>query len=484
MTRIRFRHDMRRGLGSCQLALSRCANIEEYREDVLWGMQHALAYDAQCEGTRAIYLFEMAARFDDWSQFHSFAAAGAKRNLKDRGWRFAHHAELLALMAGAGYEPARRTMAELYERLLGAIRTGRPSPSGVWSAVDNYSRLCISTLTKALQSQAEREAFYLRVLADRGQLIQRRPALDTWFEDSWFEFEASETLGEERVRELLDGAKDEPAIARCLQAREQLRAGRETCQRQIRQQAEAETAQSIYDKLCGGAVPGRDLPLLLLRRVEKEKGAEETARLAHCYAAEDREDLRQAILRLFRTESCIAVFEDDGVSRLLRDAESENEALREEALRVLDELHSERVRDYALQRLERRPKDVDALYMLLRNFRPGDGKRLTALVKSVSLNERSGDWHGVFTAIRRLIERDGDADRELSAVLLPYILREGYCSFCRLHTLELMQERSLLTPELIEECRWDCSMDIRELVEKGQAGPLLPPSSEHERLKR
>ena len=52
MTKKQFRHDMRRGLGSCQLELRRCTDIEEYRQDILWGIQHALAYDAQCEGTR------------------------------------------------------------------------------------------------------------------------------------------------------------------------------------------------------------------------------------------------------------------------------------------------------------------------------------------------------------------------------------------------------------------------------------------------
>ena len=37
---------------------------------------------------------------------------------------------------------------------------------------------------------------------------------------------------------------------------------------------------------------------------------------------------------------------------------------------------------------------------------------------------------------------------------------------CRLCLLELVQPRGLLTPELIEECRWDCYMEIREFVDK------------------
>ena len=466
MTKTQFRHDLRRGLGSCPLELERCANVEDYREDLLWGLEHALAYDAQCEGTRAIYYYDMLCRFDDWSDFHTLIAAGAKRNLKDRGWRFFHFAELLALMAGDAYAPARETLEELYALLLGAIRRGRPSQNGIWPTMDNFSRVCVSLLTNALQTQAEREAFYLRVLSDYGRILARKPDLGGHAEDEWFDSVAEDTLGAERVRELLRQAGNDPDIARYLENRRRLQASREAYRAQAQQQAEAESAQSIYRKLREGAVPGKDLPLHLLRRMEREQGLEEISILAQLYAAEEREDLRHAILRLFRTEVCISTFDDAGIFRLLLDADSENRPLREEALRVLPELRTPQVRDYALSRLERRKKDVDALYMLLTNFRPGDGERLIPLVKAVSLDENRGAWHGVFSAVRELIHRDPAADRELSGALLPYMLREGYCSCCRLYLLELMEPRGLLTPELREECRRDCYLEIRDFVEK------------------
>lgn len=466
MTKTQFRHDLRRGLGSCPLELERCADVEDYREDLLWGLEHALAYDAQCEGTRAIYYYDMLCRFDDWTDFHALIAAGAKRNLKDRGWRFFHFAELLALMAGDGYAPAQETLEELYSLLQGAIRRGRPSQNGLWPAMDNFSRVCVSLLTNALQTQVEREAFYLRVLADYGRILAQKPDLGGHAEDEWFDSVAEDTLGAQRVRELLQQAGEDPDIVRYLENRRRLQASREAYRAKARQQAEAESAQSIYRKLRDGAVPGEDLPLHLLRRMEREQGLAEVSILAQLYAKEERADLREAILRLFRTEVCISTFDDAGISRLLRDAESENHPLREEALRVLPELRAPQVRDYALSRLKRRRKDVDALYMLLTNFRPGDGDLLIPLVKAVSLDENRGAWHGVFSVVRELIHRDPAADRELSAALLPYMLREGYCSCCRLYLLELMEPRGLLTQELREECRRDCYLEIRDFVEK------------------
>ena len=462
MTKKQFRHDMRRGLGSCQLELRRCTDIEEYRQDILWGIQHALAYDAQCEGTRAIYFFDMIELFDDWSEFYTLIADSAKRNIKDPGWRFFHYEEILALMAGAGYAPAQEKMDELYELLLRAVQRGRPSRNGIWAAMDNFSRICVSILTNVMQTQEEREAFYLRVLADYGKILAQKSSLSPRCEDEWFEAVAAETVGEARLQELLAREKDNQDIARYLRNRESLQAEREAYQAQRRQEEKKETAEGIYNKLCGGTVPGGVLPLLLLRKL----GQEESAKLSRFYAGEAREELRKEILRLFRPKNSIDAMEDAAVSQLLKDAESKNEPLRSEALRVLDEMNHERVRHYALERLKRQPKDVDALYMLLSNFRPGDGKRLIPLVKAVSLRMQSGDWHGVFTAVRNLIEQNSDADRELSAALLPYIYREGFCSCCRQHTMELMHARGLLTPELIEECRRDCDMEIREFVEK------------------
>ncbi len=458
MTKEQFRHDLRRGLGSCALELDRCGDPEAWREDLLWGLRHALAYDAQCEGTRALYFFELLERFKDPSPFFDLLAADARKNLGDRGWRFAHDAELLALMAGAGHWTARETLAELYDRLLEAIRAGRPAGIRIWGCLDNFGTLCIAVLSTVLQTRTEREAFYLRVLADYGRLLRQKPGIEERCDDESFDFEAGRLLGKERLRELQTDTGDDADLAAWLRNHELLREKYADCQAR-RPEREAETAQSLYDKLCAG----QSVPLHCLFAMERRHGAEELTRFARLYAAEERAEVRAAMLRLLRVEGGAFSF-DSGVSRLLCDAESEAAELREAALEALGGVRDTRVRDYALSRMERSRKDLPALYMLLNNFRPGDGARLIRAVKAVSLNEHNGDWHGVFRNVRTLIERDAEADRELSAALLPYFYREGYCSCCRKDSLELMRPRGLLTPALIEECRRDCNPEIRAFV--------------------
>ena len=465
MTQKQFRHDMRRGLGSCLLEMERCTNIEDYREEVLWGLQYALAYDAQCERTRAIYFHDMISLFDDQTAFYEFVADGAKRSIKNDAWRFSHFMGILALMAKDGHAPARQAMAELYELLRQAIQTGKTSGNRIWPATDNFGFLCVETLTNALQTREERETFFLCVLTDYGKLIQDRPDISFRFEDDWFEHEAAECLGKERVEALLTAAKGNPDIARYLENRNRIKAAREINQAtrlsELKEQTETETAQSIYEKLCAG----EPVPAFILNRIVRERGTEEAVKLGRLYVKEERDDLREGILRLFSMGDSVSALDEEALARLMLDAESEKESLREEALRVIGKARGECVRSFALHRLKQQPRDGDAILMLLNNFRPGDGTRLIRLVKSASLNEHYGDWHSVFNAVRDLIEQNPEADRELSAALLPYMLREGYCSYCRLRTLELMQPRGLLTQELIEECRRDCYLEIREFVE-------------------
>ena len=294
MTRTQFRLDMRRGLGSCHLEMDRCGDIEAYREDILWGCLHARAYDTQSEGTRAVYLFEMIERFGDWTDFYERLAADAKRRIREYGWRFAHDTDLLALMAGSGYAPAKQTLEALYDLLLHALQTGRPGKL-LWPASDNYDEFCIEMLTNGLQSQAEKEAFFLRTLKDRGSLIRRRPALAVRFVDECLSEMAADALGTDRRDALLDSGREDPDVALYLETLDRLEREWNETREEIEQTAPSRTARQLGE-----------------------------------YQNAD-EDQRAAILGGLRRFAVAVTAEEPDVTQLLADAESENETLRHAA---------------------------------------------------------------------------------------------------------------------------------------------------------
>ena len=60
---------MQQGLGRCIITLEQSKDHERYRDTVLWGCLHNLSYDTQCEGTRAVYVYELTSFFCDDDYF-------------------------------------------------------------------------------------------------------------------------------------------------------------------------------------------------------------------------------------------------------------------------------------------------------------------------------------------------------------------------------------------------------------------------------
>ncbi|MDE7222871.1 MAG: hypothetical protein K2O34_03695, partial [Acetatifactor sp.] len=69
MTKKAFKYNMQRGLGSCVLELRSTRDIEKFRPLVLWGCLRDMAYDAQCEGCRSVYLYQLITQFPDAAPF-------------------------------------------------------------------------------------------------------------------------------------------------------------------------------------------------------------------------------------------------------------------------------------------------------------------------------------------------------------------------------------------------------------------------------
>ena len=463
MTKKQFRLDCRRGLGSCHVALNKCENIEKYRNDVLWAVRNAMAYDAQCEGTRANYIFEMIERYEDQSEFYQLIYSEAIKSINKRGWKFDHYSELLAHMASNGSEQAENAVYELYDLILDLLKNNKPLKNGIWAAADNLSSLCVTIITIVIHEKEDQEAFFLRVIKDYGELIIKRPSVKCRFTDDWFEDTASELLGVERVKELIGKGIVEPRISAYSDNRENMTAMREIA----RIEQTSETADSIYEKLRSGMRAGIELPVMLLTTVERENGSAEIERLVDIYSFEEEEELREALLQLFSRETITKAFGEKAIDRLISDAQSDNETLRNQALIVMSNIRSGKVRDFALKKLEASPVDEDAFHILVTNYAPGDGMTLIRYTKNVSTDEQKGNWHSAFIDIIELICTDKQADLELSAELLPYIYRNGFCSCCRMETVKMMLERNLLTAEMIDECRYDSNSEIRRLIVNG-----------------
>ena len=198
MTKREFKYAMQRGLGRGILELKHTDHIEKYRALVLWGCSHELAYDAQCEGSRSFYLYEMIQLFPDIMPFLERAEKRMRQCIRDTGWEFSQNCQLLALFAGDGNEFAIRSLQRCYEHLLNILRNKRKRTNqGLLPERDNFEELCISIVTYSPDVVICLKR-YLDIAADVGALFNSNSLFTNWDFD-WFQAACESSLGERRV---------------------------------------------------------------------------------------------------------------------------------------------------------------------------------------------------------------------------------------------------------------------------------------------
>lgn len=481
MTKKEFKYGMERGLGSCILELERASDKERYKDIIVWGCKHELAYDAQSEGTRSQYLYQMIEMYEDWTDFYEAASSRLKICCSRAGWEFMQHAELCALMAGGGYMPAGKLLDEIYEYLFEVLSQRKiHSKNGIFTERTNMEALCIAKVTYQHSSQRESEQEYIKIVNDLGMLFQKNARLYSHEHFLWFQQVCEDCFGKIRIRQLLELYADMEDVESYWKSMRAIRWNQGNGSRGKR----LTSADKIYEELCKGKRAGKDIPLSITQIFQNQGRQEEVQRLARLYDEEQKPSVRTELLKLLANR-CGAEFLD--VNTLINDTRSEQKELRQYAFLVLTHIRSEEVYAFALELLmelnadeakgdtksdiaNRTKGDTKndiksyAVRMLLQNYSVQDEELVVQLVKSIPISRDSDEWHSVFRRVMNLF-----ADRTIKKPpkeLLPYMYANTLCSHCREYIVLEMGKRRMLTEELLEECRYDCNEGIRRFAEE------------------
>ena len=161
---------MQQGLGRCVLVLQSAERIDKYKEIVLWGCLHNLAYDTQSEGTRASYMYELTTYFNDEDFFLAPCIEAFEKVPRRSDWLFSHFAELLRRFAENGNERAALALKQKYDYLLAVLLNKRRCGSYDFER-DNFERVCITL------SSLGGTDILLKIAADMGMLFKKKSTL-------------------------------------------------------------------------------------------------------------------------------------------------------------------------------------------------------------------------------------------------------------------------------------------------------------------
>ena len=207
MNKKDFKQYMKRGLGRCVLTLRNSADIEKYKDIVLWGCLHNLSYDVQCEGTRALYVYKLTRFFDDDDYFLIPIIKAFCDSTGSLTKPFSHYLELLNYFAEDGNKTAKEALHKKYDELFVLLLNKRNFKKYDINR-DNYEAICVFLISFG------GKAGFLRVVRDIGRLFTENPHYDIGYFE-WFCSSVRLAIGEKRIRTLLKEESKKSDYVRC-----------------------------------------------------------------------------------------------------------------------------------------------------------------------------------------------------------------------------------------------------------------------------
>lgn len=407
MTTTEFHKALLQGRGSCWLAVR--SDPEAYREEVLWACRELVAFDTQCEGSRAWFIYNLVCLYPDRTPFVRAACDALLACPSDGSWHVSSLAELVELFFQDGDQNAWKVLVKKYRMLYHQMRhVGPPEKDCYWAERDDFERLAV-----ILSWTRER---FLDIARDIGRL-----SLETeWLRE--YEFDWLYHRGRRYLRSLTKAAEKDPLLEEFLRVHET-----------AYQEFQAQLAQRRSKRLPWNC-----------RDQEKIQTAVEKYR-----SAVTPEEKEEALDAFFWTP-----YPDDPAP-ILADALSDHELLRHRAWNALRIMQHPAVRQFAIEHLA---DEEDAFEPFCANYERRDEPVLLERLRAVPIDfECTTSWHGDQLTVLRMDKRKPLAPR----AALEYIFSATYCSECRADALRQLGKRHMLTSELLSECRYDANDKIR-----------------------
>ncbi len=422
MNQTEFKKALLRGQGRCVQAVKE--NPERYRKALLWACQRNIAFDAQCEGTKASYLYDMIRCYPDISPFIQAISRDLLAVSPWFYWKTSQQAQLLNFFAQDGDADAQRALWDKYSQIYEILRARKRRRTSYFYEADTFDHFC--------EIIAVDRNTTLRIATDIGRLYLEKPFYcDVGFE--WFYSQRAKRC----FRALERNAEKSSEVKKYLEV-------------------SAHQEQELAERLKNRPKFPPQNPIAFSRWLKRN--ADDAARINYAreYLAErDPEKRAKALKRFCR---CPFPLEPEAI---IQDCQSDCWQLREAAWQALENISHPAVREFALSRLE---TDFEkAISPLVNNCEPADIKLITRLVKEFPAEAKDcHELHGLHLEIVNAIDRGVRIPKEMCY----HIYNTGYCACCRLSFVEYMEKHRMLTDEILQECLFDSNLDIRRYAQR------------------
>ena len=422
--------------------LKSAADVEKYRKDILWGCLNGFAFDAQCEGSRAAYLYRLVCLFPDRE---SFVPAITEKYLSlntRKSWEHLHFSELLSYFAEDGSELAEKTLREKYNNIYNKMIAKKR-----FGLVD-FDRECLEYL--AIIFGLRNINGWIDVASDLGKLAIANDHYRNHFCFDWFLFYSRDKYTEKRLLNLLEKKK---STSKSLSVFYDLYVSEIKAEKERNESGRHETdtvpsVEKLLEDSQNGHLIRRDA-----MRFRRQAEANEKKRLAEELEKENDPEKKADLLTVF--------FSTDypgSKSKLIEYTESKNANLRENATRVFVSSKGSEIVSHALALLKQKTNRYAALCALIVNYK---NKYKSLILDELKTGKLSDDeLHGIVIAINSAKDNEVNLPREF----FEFAYDQSPCACCREHIVYYMSKHGWLNDEIINECVYDCNNEISHFV--------------------
>jgi hypothetical protein len=413
-----FLNSLTRGTGEAYLIAKGNPNID-FSNQIIKGALNIFAYDGQCEGNRAQYIFDIISTSKQKNKIRKAILKGlAKEN--DDTWNLTHLFALTKLYAEKGDTEAKQA---IYDRFL-----NNPIFGSDWVG---YSEIL------------ELDGFdgLLYISEKFGKYLEQNP--DDWQDDSIISEFQEENKHLNVYNKLEKKAKKNKFIRIYLDAVYRNNNSRK------KNNSKPTIFKDIIDEIYNSK------PILSFRR-KNNLTEEEVTLIAEKLIIETNKSKIEKLLSIF--DRYRFPLDSEVILNFATQKRSSKYSIVENALYALQHLESKSIRRFALDKIQNSKNPIDYLEILVSNYKKGDHKILTEIVAKTNDEDKIESLAGIFTEIFKANKTKKCKEP------LEILYNKMNCGIHRNGIIEILTESAVLSKKIKKEMKFDSYLKTRELV--------------------
>lgn len=419
-----FINSLKRGTGEAYL-ISKTNPEIDFSNQIIKGALNIFAYDGQCEGDRAKYIFDIISISKQKDKIRKAVLQGLATEQSDT-WNLTHLFALAKLYAQQNDIEVKQA---IYDRFLKNQIEGSD-----W--VGAYEILELDGLNGL---------FY--VAEKFGKYIEQNP--DDW-QDDWMI---------KRFQEENENIKVYEELKKKAETNKFIHIYLDNIKRTNASQQKHKPKPTIYSGIIDEVLNSK--PRISVVR-KRKLTPEEVSQVAKRLIDETNKSNIERLLAIF--DFYKFPYDSQIILDLAKQKRTSKYRIVEYAINALKYLKSEKIRTFAMEKIQTGKKPIDYLEILVSNYKSGDSKLLSEIVSKTNNEHKIEQLAVIYSDIYKANKTEECKEP------LESLYNKMNCSIHRRGIVEILIENNVLSDKIKNEIKFDCDLDTRKLVDEKKNG--------------